>query len=71
VLDLVGFRAGAISTIARENRTNRALDLGLEDFIDFQLSSLPPLPEDFETIKRRNFSQALGATSDSKEVTGE
>jgi hypothetical protein len=47
------------------------LDLGLEDFIDFQLSSLPPLPEDFETIKRRNFSQALGAPSDSKEVTGE
>jgi hypothetical protein len=52
-----------ISTIARENRSNRALGLGLEDFIDFQLSSLPPLPEDFETIKRMNVSQSGEAIS--------
>jgi hypothetical protein len=53
------------------NRSNRTLDLGLDDFIDFQLLSLPPLPEDFETIKRTNVSQAREATSGSKEVTGE
>jgi glyoxylase-like metal-dependent hydrolase (beta-lactamase superfamily II) len=66
-----GMDGKTISTIARENRSNRALGLGLEDFIDFQLSSLPPLPEDFESIKRMNVSQSREATSESKEVTGE
>jgi hypothetical protein len=30
------------------------LQLGLEDFVEFQLGSLPPLPQDFHTIKRSN-----------------
>lgn len=43
-----------ISTIGRERRHNKALSLDVEEFIEFQLFNLPPLPEDFETIKRAN-----------------
>jgi hypothetical protein len=43
-----------ISTIGRERHVNRALTLGPEDFIRFQLSSPPPLPADFERIKQAN-----------------
>jgi hydroxyacylglutathione hydrolase len=42
------------STIGRERKANPALQLGLEDFVEFQLGSLPPLPQDFHTIKRGN-----------------
>jgi glyoxylase-like metal-dependent hydrolase (beta-lactamase superfamily II) len=42
------------STIGRERRANRALQLGFEDFLEFQLGTLPPLPQDFHAIKRSN-----------------
>jgi hydroxyacylglutathione hydrolase len=51
-----GMDGKAISTIGRERRTNRALSLNVEDFVDYQLSSLPPLPDDFVSIKRTNVS---------------
>lgn len=49
-----GIDGKTISTIGREKRTNRALGLAVDDFIEFQLSSVPPLPDDFEAIKRTN-----------------
>jgi glyoxylase-like metal-dependent hydrolase (beta-lactamase superfamily II) len=49
-----GMDGKTISTIGRETRTNKALGLELDDFVDFQLSSPPPLPADFEHIKRMN-----------------
>jgi hydroxyacylglutathione hydrolase len=51
-----GMDGKTISTIGRERRTNRALSLDRESFIDFQLTNLPPLPTDFEAIKRANLS---------------
>lgn len=55
-----GMDGKTISTIGREKRTNRALSLDLDDFIDFQLAEVPPLPADFDHIKRTNlgFSDA-------------
>lgn len=61
-----GMDGKTISTIGHERRSNRALTLGVEDFIEFQLSSLPPLPADFERIKRTN----VGSSPDHEE-TGE
>jgi hydroxyacylglutathione hydrolase len=49
-----GMDGKVISTIGREMRTNRALGLALAEFIDFQLTNVPPMPEDFEPIKRTN-----------------
>ena len=49
-----GMDGKTISTVGRERRTNRALRLDLEGFIDFQLSSAPSFPQDFERIKRVN-----------------
>jgi hydroxyacylglutathione hydrolase len=49
-----GMDGKTISTIGRERRASRALSLDLESFIDFQLSDVPPLPADFEVIKRAN-----------------
>lgn len=51
-----GMDGKTISTIGRERRTNRVLTLELEDFVDFQLSSPPPMPADFERIKRANLA---------------
>ena len=45
-----------ISTIGRERRTNRALSLDVEAFVDYQLSSPPPLPADFKHIKQANLA---------------
>lgn len=42
------------STIGRERRSNKALSLGVEDFVALQLESKLPLPEDFHAIKRAN-----------------
>jgi hydroxyacylglutathione hydrolase len=42
------------STIGRERRTNHALTRDIEGFVAFQASNAPPLPEDFERIKRAN-----------------
>jgi hypothetical protein len=43
-----------ISTIGRERRANPALQLSRDAFVAFQTQNLPPLPADFQTIKRRN-----------------
>jgi len=60
-----GMDGKAISTIGREMRSNRALRLDLADFIDFQLSDVPTLPDDFDHIKRAN----LGLIESKKEHT--
>jgi glyoxylase-like metal-dependent hydrolase (beta-lactamase superfamily II) len=52
-----GMDGKTISTIGRERRLNRALQLDIEGFVNFQLSSLPPLPQDFHEIKRANVAQ--------------
>ena len=49
-----GMDGKTISTIGRERRTNRALGLNVDAFIELQLSNIPPLPEDFMSIKRTN-----------------
>jgi glyoxylase-like metal-dependent hydrolase (beta-lactamase superfamily II) len=49
-----GMDGKTISTVGRELRTNRALGLDVDDFIELQLSNIPPLPEDFLSIKRTN-----------------
>jgi glyoxylase-like metal-dependent hydrolase (beta-lactamase superfamily II) len=53
-----GMDGKTISTIGRERRISRALSLDLGNFIDYQLSTTPPVPADFETIKRANLGQA-------------
>jgi hydroxyacylglutathione hydrolase len=50
------------STIGRERRTNPALQLGLEDFVEFQLRTFPPLPQDFHAIKRSNVGLGAGSS---------
>jgi hydroxyacylglutathione hydrolase len=52
-----GMDGKPISTIGRERRTSRALSLDVQDFVDLQLSSAPPLPEDFDRIKRANLGR--------------
>lgn len=42
------------STIGWERRYNEALTLGEDAFVSFQMESIPPLPENFEVIKRSN-----------------
>jgi hydroxyacylglutathione hydrolase len=49
-----GMDGKASSTVGRERRSNPALRLDAEGFIEFQLSTLPPLPQDFHVIKRAN-----------------
>ena len=51
------------STIAREKRANRALNLDLETFIEFQLFKAPRPPEDFDRIKRTNVGLDTSATT--------
>jgi hydroxyacylglutathione hydrolase len=53
-----GMDGKPISTIGRERRTSQALNLDLEGFVAYQLSSAPPLPEDFDRIKRANLARA-------------
>ncbi len=52
-----GMDGKTISTIGRERRNNPALQLGLEEFVEFQLGDLPPLPEDFHLIKKANLAR--------------
>jgi glyoxylase-like metal-dependent hydrolase (beta-lactamase superfamily II) len=69
-----GMDGKTISTIGRERRTNRALHLTLDDFVGFQLSSVPPMPEDFEAIKRVNLGLSEAIESQAiqpREVSGE
>ena len=49
-----GLGGKPISTIGREWRVNPALRLSEEEFVTFQTQNLPPLPADFQAIKRRN-----------------
>ena len=49
-----GMDGKPISTIGRERRANPALQLSLDAFVAFQTQNLPPMPADFQTIKRRN-----------------
>ena len=53
-----GMDGKTISTIGRERRTSRALNLDLEGFVDYQVSSVPPLPDNFDRIKRANLARA-------------
>lgn len=53
-----GLDGKPVSTIGRERRNNQALRLSLDEFIAFQTTNLPPLPADFEAIKRRNLGDA-------------
>jgi len=59
-----GMDGKTISTIGYERRVNRPLSLGLEDFISFQLSTPPPLPADFEDVKRTNLGIAEPGSQD-------
>ena len=49
-----GMEGKPSSTIGYERRMNPALQLSRDDFIRFQLQDIPPLPDDFHEIKRRN-----------------
>ncbi len=49
-----GMDGKPISTIGRERRFNPALQFSEEQFLAFQTQGLPPLPDDFQAIKRRN-----------------
>lgn len=49
-----GMDGKTITTIGRERRTNEALRLSPAEFVAFQTSSLPALPDDFHAIKRHN-----------------
>lgn len=49
-----GMDGKPVSTIGRERRHNPALRLSLEEFVDYQLDGLPPVPENFRDIKRAN-----------------
>lgn len=53
-----GMDGKTISTIGRERRTSKAFNLDLEGFVDYQVSSAPPLPKDFDQIKRANLARA-------------
>jgi hydroxyacylglutathione hydrolase len=57
-----GMDGKTISTIGRERRHNKALSFDVEKFIEFQLSSMPPLPQDFEAIKTANLGGRSGPT---------
>lgn len=49
-----GMDGKTISTIGHERRHNHALSLDVDEFIEFQLSNMPPSPQDFDAIKRDN-----------------
>jgi hydroxyacylglutathione hydrolase len=51
-----GMDGKTISTIGRERRTNAALQLDPEAFVEYELANTPPLPEDFPRIKTANKS---------------
>lgn len=51
-----GMDGKPMSSIGRERRFNEPLSLDEDAFVSFQLESIPPLPQDFEIIKRRNIA---------------
>lgn len=52
------------STIGRERRVNESLRLDIDGFVDFQLSNLPPPPEDFHEIKSHNLAASSSGKPD-------
>ena len=56
-----GMDGKTISTIGRERRANPALKLDPEQFLDYQLANIPPLPEDFLRIKGANKAEQPSA----------
>jgi hydroxyacylglutathione hydrolase len=53
-----GMDGKTISTIGRERRMSQAVNLDREGFVAYQLSNAPPLPQDFDRIKRANLARA-------------
>jgi hydroxyacylglutathione hydrolase len=53
-----GMDGKPVSTIGRERGHNKALRLDRMEFVDFQCSNLPPLPDDFHRIKTTNLGHA-------------
>jgi hydroxyacylglutathione hydrolase len=51
-----GMDGKTISTIGRERRTNPALQLDPDQFLDYQFTNKPPLPQNFLKIKSANKS---------------
>ena len=51
-----GMDGKTVSTIGRERRTSPALKLDPDSFVSYQLSNVPPLPKDFDLIKRLNLA---------------
>lgn len=51
------------STIGRERRSNRTLNLDIDSFVDFQLTNVPQPPEDFHRIKDANRSGVAPSNS--------
>jgi hydroxyacylglutathione hydrolase len=49
-----GIDGKPVSTVGRERRKSRALQLSRADFLIYQTTDLPPLPADFHAIKRSN-----------------
>lgn len=49
-----GMDGKTISTIGRERRANPALRFDAGEFVAFQLANVPPLPDDFRSIKEAN-----------------
>jgi hypothetical protein len=43
-----------MSTVGRERRANRPLRMTRDEFVEFQTTAPPPLPADFDAIKRAN-----------------
>lgn len=54
-----GMDGKPMSSIGRERRFNEPLSLDEDAFVSFQLESIPPLPEDFEIIKRSNIAAEI------------
>jgi glyoxylase-like metal-dependent hydrolase (beta-lactamase superfamily II) len=52
-----GMDGKTISTLGRERRENPALKMAEADFIRSQVEHLPPLPADFQAIKRENLGR--------------
>lgn len=53
-----GMDGKPVSTVGREKRKNQPLFLSAAEFARFQTENVPPLPEDFHAIKRKNLGLA-------------
>ncbi len=50
-----------VSTLGREKAFSPALQMSEAEFVEFQLDNIPPLPDDFHRIKRRNLGELVVA----------